>query len=70
MKSAQQFLSRWKNSTLDDFKAFTKEFGDWVNVNLKAHNDDYLIGQIYKENIFFRTEAEYTQICKCQAELG
>jgi hypothetical protein len=70
MKSAQQLLSKWKKSTLDDFKAFMAEFDGWVQVNLRAHNDDYLIGQIYKENVFFRTEDEYTQLCRCQVELA
>ncbi|MGB7748665.1 MAG: hypothetical protein WBN75_15425 [Verrucomicrobiia bacterium] len=70
MKSAQQLLTKWEKSTLDDFKAFIAEFDGWVKANLKAHKDDYLIGQIYKENVFFRTEDEYTQVCKCQAELA
>ena len=70
MKSAQQLLSKWEKSTLDDFKAFIAEFDEWVEANLKAHNDDHLIGQIYKENLFFWTENEYTQVCKCQAELA
>jgi hypothetical protein len=70
MKSAQHLLSKWEKSTSNDFTAFMAEFNGWVKAKLKAHNDDYLIGQIYKENIFFRTEDEYTQLCRCQAELA
>lgn len=70
MKSAQKLLSKWEKSTLDDFKAFMAEFDKWVKANLKVHKDDYLIGQIYKENVFFRTEDEYTQLCRCQVELA
>jgi len=70
MKSAQHLLANWERSTCDDFARFMAEFNEWVKANLKAHTDDYLIGQIYKENIFFRTEGEYTQLCKCQAELA
>lgn len=70
MKTAQQLLSKWEKSTLEDFKAFMIEFKKWVKANLKTHSDNHLIGQVYKENVFFHSETEYTQVCKCQVELA
>jgi hypothetical protein len=70
MQSAQRLLSANDNLSYELFKTFMDDFAKWRNVTIKTYNDDYLIGAIYKENIFFKLECEYTQLCKCQVALA
>jgi hypothetical protein len=56
-------------SSVKTFAAFLKEFDAWKpTIVKKEYSDDYLIGAIYKENVFFTKESEYTQLCVCHIE--
>jgi hypothetical protein len=71
MKSAQLLISKKDHLSPESLKAFLDEFIAWKKLFIKkTYTDDYLIGAIYKENIFFTKESEYTQLCKCQVELA
>src|SRR5580704_13543504 len=71
IKSAQILLSADKRFSYELFKAFMDEFAAWKATVLKtAYNDDHLIGAIYKENVFFKSESEYTQLCRCHVEMA
>ncbi len=71
MKSAQKILNSNDALPPDAVREFIEEFTKWTNESItKKYSDDYLIGAIYKENVFFTTEEEYTQLCKCQIALA
>jgi len=72
MNKAKILFNKIDEISYNMLKEFVDEFKQWKNsVVKKDYKDDYLIGQIYKENVLFKkNKDEYTQLCRCHVCLA
>lgn len=71
MDTAKRLFKDKDSITFEMLNEFVLELKRWKEAHItNEYSSDHLIGQIYKENIFFKKKEEYRQLCKCHVSLA